>query len=243
MPVSALSGPGPDRPTKLTPPEGPIRARTAASLDSASGAIISTVAVASPPPAIAARESDLALPILAGVIAGSLIARHAEPWVFKAVFVVVAGLNAFKLLFGKESWKIGDRLPGKVPMSIFGVIIGVLSALMGIGGGVLSNMIMTFYGTPIHRSVATSSGVGVLISIPATLGYVYAGWPKMDVLPPGSLGYISLIGFALLIPTTVLAAPWGVKIAHALERRKLEVAFGIFLLLVALRFFVSLVWA
>ena len=184
-----------------------------------------------------------ALPILAGVIAGSLIARHAEPWVFKAVFVVVAGLNAFKLLFGKESWKIGDRLPGKVPMSIFGVIIGVLSALMGIGGGVLSNMIMTFYGTPIHRSVATSSGVGVLISIPATLGYVYAGWPKMDVLPPGSLGYISLIGFALLIPTTVLAAPWGVKIAHALERRKLEVAFGIFLLLVALRFFVSLVWA
>lgn len=182
------------------------------------------------------------LPILAGVIAGALIARHAEPWVFKLVFVVVAGLNAFKLLFGKDSWRIGDTMPGRALMSVFGVMIGVLSSLMGIGGGVLSNMIMSFYGRPIHRSVATSSGVGVLISIPASLGYVYAGWPKMDLLPPGSLGYISFIGFALLIPTTVLAAPYGVKIAHALEKRKLEVAFGIFLLLVALRFLVSLLW-
>ena len=182
------------------------------------------------------------LPILAGVIAGALIARHAEPWVFKLVFVVVAGLNAFKLLFGKDSWRIGDTMPGRALMSVFGVVIGVLSSLMGIGGGVLSNMIMSFYGTPIHRSVATSSGVGVLISIPASLGYVYAGWPKMDLLPPGSLGYISFIGFALLIPTTVLAAPYGVKIAHALEKRKLEMAFGIFLLLVALRFLVSLLW-
>ncbi|MCB1508974.1 MAG: sulfite exporter TauE/SafE family protein [Hyphomicrobiaceae bacterium] len=181
-----------------------------------------------------------ALPIVLGVAVGALIARYAEPWVFMAVFVVVAGVNAIKLLFGRESWRISDTMPGKGLMNLYGAIIGVLSSLMGIGGGVLSNMVMTFYGAPIHRSVATSSGVGVLISIPGALGYIYAGWPQMPLLPPLSLGFVSLIGFALLIPTTVLFAPLGVRIAHALEKRRLEIAFGLFLILVALRFAIRL---
>lgn len=182
-----------------------------------------------------------AIPVVAGVIGGSLIARYAPPDVFKAVFVAVAFASAMRLLFASDRWKLGDDMPGPFLMRIYGLIIGVLSALMGIGGGQLSSLFMTFYGRPIHQAVATSSGLGVLISIPGALGYIYAGWPKMDILPPLSLGYVSFIGFLLFIPTSIWTAPIGARLAHRLSKRKLEVAFGIFLLVVCARFFWSLI--
>lgn len=181
-----------------------------------------------------------AVPILIGVILGVVIARYADPWVFMLVFAVVSTVNAIKLLFGKENWTLGVDFPSIWPMRAMGGVIGFLSSLMGIGGGVMANMIQTLYGRPILNSIATSSGVGVLISIPATLGYIYAGWPQMHVVPPFSLGYISLIGVALLVPLPVLTAPLGVKIAHALPRRTLEISFGIFLMIVAARFIAAL---
>lgn len=185
-----------------------------------------------------------AVPVIVGVILGSLVARYAPAGLFKLVFVLVAGVSAIRLLFGRDSWRLGTDLPTGPLMKIYGLIIGVLSSLMGIGGGQLSNLFMTFYGRPIHQAVATSSGLGVIISIPGTLGYIYAGWPKMGlvpaVLPPLSLGYISLIGMALVIPTSIMTAPLGVTIAHKLSKRRLEVAFGIFLLLVSVRFLLGL---
>ena len=185
-----------------------------------------------------------AVPVVVGVILGSLVARYAPAGLFKLVFVLVAGVSAIRLLFGRDSWRLGTDLPTGPLMKIYGLMIGVLSSLMGIGGGQLSNLFMTFYGRPIHQAVATSSGLGVIISIPGTLGYIYAGWPKMGlvpaVLPPLSLGYISLIGMALVIPTSILTAPLGVTIAHKLSKRRLEVAFGIFLLLVSVRFLLGL---
>ncbi|MCZ8029612.1 MAG: sulfite exporter TauE/SafE family protein [Rubrivivax sp.] len=182
-----------------------------------------------------------AVPVVIGVIAGSLAARYAPPDVFKAVFVVVAGASAIRLLFGRDSWRIADDLPKGPLMKVYGLVIGVLSALMGIGGGQISNLLMTFYGRPIHQAVATSSGLGVLISIPGAIGYVYAGWPKMDVLPPLSLGYVSLLGAGLLVPTSIWTAPLGVQLAHRLSKRKLEIAFGLFLSIICLRFLLGIV--
>jgi len=181
-----------------------------------------------------------AMPVVLGVIGGSYIARFAPPDLFKIVFVVVAVASALRLLFASDKWQLGTEMPGKILMTIYGGIIGVLSALMGIGGGQLSSLFMTFYGRPIHQAVATSSGLGVLISIPGALGYIYAGWPKMDVLPPLSLGYVSFIGFLLFIPTSIWTAPIGARLAHRLSKRRLEVAFGLFLLVVAARFVISL---
>lgn len=183
-----------------------------------------------------------AVPVVLGVIGGSFIARYAPADLFKTVFVVVAFVSALRLLFASDRWKLGDEMPGPFLMRIYGVIIGVLSALMGIGGGQLSSLFMTFYGRPIHQAVATSSGLGVLISIPGALGYIYAGWPKMDILPPLSLGYVSFIGFILFIPTSIWTAPIGARLAHRLSKRRLEVAFGLFLLLVCARFAWSLVF-
>lgn len=181
-----------------------------------------------------------AAPVVIGVIVGSYIARYAPADLFKIVFVIVATISAIRLLFAADRWKFGEDMPGKPLMIAYGGIIGVLSALMGIGGGQLSSLFMTFYGRPIHQAVATSSGLGVLISIPGALGFIYAGWPKMDILPPLSLGYVSLIGMILFIPTSIWTAPIGASLAHRLSKRRLEVAFGLFLLVVAGRFIWSL---
>jgi uncharacterized membrane protein YfcA len=187
-----------------------------------------------------------AVPVVIGVLGGGVIARYAPADVFKAVFVVVAGLSAFRLLLGKDSWKLADDMPSNLVMRLYGLVIGVLSALMGIGGGQLSSLFMTFYGRPIHQAVATSSGLGVLISIPGAIGYIYAGWPKAAefpevaaLQPPLALGYVSLIGFLLFVPTSIWTAPIGARLAHALPKRKLEILFGMFLGVVCLRFVLS----
>jgi uncharacterized membrane protein YfcA len=187
------------------------------------------------------------LPVVLGVVAGSVTARFAPERLFKIVFVCVAYSAAARLLFARESWKFGDELPKGPLMRVYGFCVGILSTLMGIGGGLFSNLLMTFYGRPIHQAVATSSALAVLISIPGALGYIYAGWPAAarfpDVLAlqwPFALGYVSLIGAILVMPTTLVTAPLGVKVAHALSKRALEMAFGAYLLVVGSRFVISL---
>ena len=188
------------------------------------------------------------LTILIGVVAGSVVARYAPERLFKIVFVAVAYSAAVRLFFARETWKLGDDLPKRALMKLYGLLIGLLSTLMGIGGGLFSNLLMTFYGRPIHQAVATSSALAVLISIPGALGYVYAGWPAAARFPqvmalqlPFALGYISLIGAILVMPMSLFTAPLGVKAAHALSRRQLEIAFGCYLFLVGGRFMISLV--
>lgn len=181
-----------------------------------------------------------AVPILLGVVLGAVIARYAPPEVFQAVFVCIAGLNAAKLITGGHGWHLRDTLPGATVMRLSGTSIGLISAIMGIGGGAISNLFLTLCGMPIHRAVSTSAGVGVLIAIPGTIGYVLAGLGKTG-LPPLSLGYVSIAAFALTIPTSLLTTRFGVALAHRLSRRKLELAFGSFLTLVAARFIVALV--
>ena len=188
-----------------------------------------------------------ALPVLLGVILGSVIARYAPEKLFKVVFVGVAWTAAARLLLGKESWRLGDEMPKGIFMRAYGFFIGLLSTLMGIGGGLFSNLLMTFYGRPIHQAIGTSAGLAVLISIPGALGYIYAGWPAASRFPevtalqlPFAIGYISLIGALLVMPTSLLVAPLGVRVAHLMTKRKLEIAFGIYLLIVSSRFVVSL---
>src|SRR5436190_23637199 len=187
------------------------------------------------------------LPVVLGVVAGSVTARYAPERLFKIVFVCVAWSAAARLLLAREHWKFGDDVPTGPLMRLYGFFIGLLSTLMGVGGGLYANLLMTFYGRPIHQAVATSSALAVLISIPGAIGYVYAGWPAAARFPdvaalqmPFALGYVSLIGTLVVMPTTLLTAPLGVRVAHALTKRKLEVAFGCYLFIVGSRFVISL---
>jgi uncharacterized membrane protein YfcA len=180
-----------------------------------------------------------ALPVLLGVSAGVWIARFAPPQVFQAVFVAVASVNAIKLFFGRDSWRVAPEMPQGPLLRVYGLIVGLASALMGIGGGAISNLILTLHGRPIRNAVATSAAVGVIVSIPGAVGFVWAGWGRAG-LPPLSLGFVSLMAFAVIVPTTLMTTPIGVRLAHTLPKRRLEIAFATFLTLVSARFIAAL---
>jgi len=106
--------------------------------------------------------------------------------------------------------------------------------MMGIGGGTLSVPVLTLMNQLIHRAVGTAALFGLLISLPGAVGYMVSGWGDTR-LPPGSLGYVNVIGFVLISPVTVLTAPLGARLAHKLSKRHLSLAFVVFLLIVAVR--------
>jgi uncharacterized protein len=181
------------------------------------------------------------LPAIAGVAVGAGIAAFAPAAVLKLAFVVIASVVATKLLLGRASWQLADALPGRAGMIGYGFSVGLGSSLMGISGGSISNMILTLHGMPMHNAVATSAGLGVPITIAGTIGYMLAGLLQQALLPPFSIGFVSLIGFVLMAPISSFTAPYGARLAHALSKRRLEIAFGCFLLIVCARFIVSLV--
>ena len=182
-----------------------------------------------------------ALPAIIGVVVGSVIATYAPSAVFKIAFVVFASFIAARMLFGADRLNLGTELPGCGMLRFYGFITGLFSSLVGVSGGAVSNAVLTLYGRPMQQAVATSAGVGVPITIAGTIGYILAGWSHMAQLPPLSIGFVSLLGFVLMAPVSSYTASYGVRLAHWLPRRKLEIAFAIFLCLVALRFAVSLI--
>jgi uncharacterized membrane protein YfcA len=181
-----------------------------------------------------------ALPALAGVAVGAVAASYAPAPVFKIAFVIFAAFIATRMLFGGDRWNVSDELPGRGPLLIYGFITGLVSALVGVSGGAIANSVLTLYGQPMQRAVGTAAGIGVPITVAGTIGYALAGWPHLAALPPLSIGFVSLIGFVLMAPVSSYTASYGVRLAHWLPRRRLEIAFGIFLVLVALRFLATL---
>jgi uncharacterized protein len=182
-----------------------------------------------------------AVPAVIGVAVGALLAAFAPGVVFKIAFVVIVSLIAIKLLFGRESWRLADDLPGRPTMTFYGFLVGLASSMLGISGGSVSNTILMLYCRPIHNTVAISAGLGVPIAIAGTVGYALAGLRYQTQLPPLSIGFVSIIGLVLMAPVSSFVAAYGARLAHALSRRRLEIAFGLFLLLVAARFAISLV--
>jgi uncharacterized membrane protein YfcA len=181
-----------------------------------------------------------AAPVTVGVLIGGVIAAFAPASVFKLAFVVIAIVIGAKFLFASDRWQISDRLPGLAGMTGYGLVIGLYSALMGVGGGSVTAAILKLHGKPIHVAIGISAGIGIIISVVGTLSFIVAGLPHLPMLPALSLGFVSLIGFVLMAPLSSWIAPLGARIAHALPKRRLEIAFGLFLWIVAARFVVSL---
>ena len=181
------------------------------------------------------------VPAVVGVIIGSVAASFAPGGVFKIAFVIFTAFISAKMLFAGDRWNVSDQLPGRGLLRVYGFITGLLSSLVGVSGGAVSNAVLTLYGQPMQRAVATSAGIGVPITIVGAIGYAIAGWPYIGQLPPLSLGFVSVIGFLLMAPVSSFMTGYGVRLAHWLPRRGLEIGFGIFLMLVSLRFIVSLI--
>ena len=174
--------------------------------------------------------------VLLGALAGTVIASHVHSRVLAAVFAVMALVIAVKMLLPLDGRTLTREVPRGSLMPVIPASIGALSSMMGIGGGTLSVATLTLFNEPIHRAVGTAALFGLVISIPGTIGFMVAGFDDPRV-PPGSLGYVNVIGFALISPTTILAAPLGAAIAHSLSKRRLSILFGLFLVIVSLRMF------
>jgi len=177
--------------------------------------------------------------IVAGVVVGILIANISSGTTLKWIWAIAASLFALKMSLGRDDWRLGHNLPGRPWLEIVSSAIGCLSTLMSIGGATFVVPFLTLYGRPILQAIGTASGIGPMIALPGTIGYMWAGWGAQN-LPPFSLGYVSLLGALVIAPISVLAAPYGVRVAHKIPRRRLELAFAAFLACVAIRFFADL---
>jgi uncharacterized protein len=177
--------------------------------------------------------------VVLGVVIGILTAKASSGTFLKWVWVISAGLVALKMALGREDWRLGDELPPRPWPEIAGGAVGFISTLMSIGGATFVVPLLTLYGRPILSAVATASGIGPLIALPGMIGFAWAGWGAPG-LPPLSLGFVSLIGMAIVAPLSVYAAPYGVRLAHNIPRRWLELAFAAFLASVSLRFLIDL---
>jgi len=175
--------------------------------------------------------------IALGASLGAWLASRVGGGVLSMVFAVVALAAALRMLSGADVSGDGrDRGPSRLRWWPLPVVIGTVSSMMGIGGGTLSVPVLSALGLPVHRAVGTSAWLGLWIALPAAIGFGWLGRGSTG-LPAFSAGYVNLLALVVLMPATVLAAPLGAKLAHSLTRRQLSAAFGLFLLVSALRMF------
>ena len=171
-------------------------------------------------------------PMLAGVVAGSVLAGFARGQFLTLFFGLVAMPVAAQLAFGKESWRLADHIPRGLGGALMPFGIGGVSTMMGIGGGTVGVPCMTLCGVPIHRAVGTASAFGAIISVPGAIGAIIAGW-GVHGLPPYSLGYANLMGFLIVAPVAFFTAPFGASIAHMSDTGRLRKMFALFVAITA----------
>lgn len=162
---------------------------------------------------------------------GTFVASRVSSYTLQAVFGGLAGLAGLWMAFGRNHWRLGEAMPREPVRSALAGGVGFFSAMMGIGGGTFGVPLMTLYGVPIHRAVGTASGFGILIAVPSVLGFLFL---PVTGAPPFSVGAVNLPAFLVVIGSTLLTTPLGVRLAHQMNPKPLKRAFAIFLTLVAL---------
>lgn len=168
---------------------------------------------------------------------GGFLAHWFTGQALRIVFGVIAMLIAFNIITPFQQRLMGHLRSSPATHRIAALIVGFLSALMGIGGGSLSVPTMAAFGSTMHEAVGTGAAIGVFIAIGGTLGYIISGWGVAGT-PPLSLGYVNLIAFVLVGGFAALTAPLGAALAHRLNQKTLKYVFAVFLVLVGL----NMIW-
>lgn len=169
--------------------------------------------------------------IAAGATVGVLVASALRSEILQAIFGILGISVGIYMVFGRVQWRLGSEMPRGLLRAALSPIVGFLSVLMGIGGGSFGVPIMTLYGVPIHRAVATAASFGVIIAVPSVIGFLFV---DIAVAPPFTLGAVNFLAFGLVVAMTLVTAPWGAALAHRMDPKPLKRVFGLFLLLVAL---------
>lgn len=172
--------------------------------------------------------------ILVGVVVGALAGGQLSGWVSVTVFAAVAFAVALDMLLRAPVQDVAPRAFPQTTWAALGIATGAISAIMGIGGGTVGVPILNFLGYDIRRAVGTSSVIGFLIGLPGAVIYAATGLGQ-DGLPPLSLGYVNLYLAAVIVPLSTWTAVYGVRLAHAIDRQCLRMAFAVFLIATGLR--------
>lgn len=173
----------------------------------------------------------LAPGILLGSLIGAQIAGRLPTFWLSMVFAVFVGFSAFQMLLDRKP-KPTRELPKGAAMFGVGSVIGVISAIVGAGGGFISVPFMVWSNVRIHNAVATSAALGFPIAAAGTIGYVIAGH-GVEGLPKGTLGFVYLPALAAIAAASMLTAPLGARVAHSLDTRPLKRVFASLLFLLA----------
>jgi uncharacterized membrane protein YfcA len=166
-----------------------------------------------------------------GALVGVLVAAGLRSVVLQGIFGVLGVFIGLYFGFGRNSWQLGASMPAGLKKLVIAPLIGFLSVLMGIGGGSFGVPLMTLHGVAIHRAVATAAGFGIIIALPSVLAFLLV--PIADA-PPFTIGAVNLPAFALVVAMTLITAPLGAKLAHAMDPKPLKRVFAVFIMVMAL---------
>ncbi|MCH1568200.1 MAG: sulfite exporter TauE/SafE family protein, partial [Alphaproteobacteria bacterium] len=167
--------------------------------------------------------------IAIGALIGAGAARFIAPAGLKIIFAALTLTMATRMLLNKNPGEAGEARISLWVQKSLASLVGFFSALMGIGGGTLSVPLLNASGRDVLRAVGTSSVFGVFIAVPATIGFMVGGWSLVD-LPDYTLGYVHVLALLAIIPTSMAAAPLGVRLAHRLSKKTLNGIFAGFLI-------------
>ncbi len=174
--------------------------------------------------------------IVAGSLVGTVVADVLRGAWLIGLFAVMLTFFAARMILSAKGTGTTEHKPVPLSLPVHGslaAVMGTLASLMGIGAGSMGVPALMQLGFIAQRAVATSAAMGMVIAVPGVIGYAVGGIGEAG-RPPLSLGYVNLLAVACIIPATLLAAPLGAKLAHALPARKVKQAFGVFLVIVAL---------
>jgi uncharacterized membrane protein YfcA len=177
----------------------------------------------------------LAPGILIGSLLGPQIVSGMSTRLLSGVFALFAFYTATRLIRNKLP-KATRELPGTVGLWIVGTSIGVISSMVGAGGGFVSVPFMTACNVRLQNAVATSAALGLPIAAAGTVGFLIAGFRHAG-LPPYTVGYIYLPALVGIASASVLVAPIGVRMAHRWPAAHLRHAFAALLYVIAAFFF------
>ena len=208
------------------------------------GTSLATIIVASTRAALAHRRLGSLnteflrswLPWLAiGTVLGVSLTSVVSSGELKLIFAVGVAIYSVFFLFPRMFENIGfDHLPTGILRASLGVVIGGISALLGIGGGTPIVITMTLCGRSIVESVGTAAGVGCIIGVLGAIGFMIIGVSQTIMgAPPGTVGFINVPALLAISAVSVITAPAGAKLAHRLDTDRLKRCFGFYLIAVA----------
>ena len=171
--------------------------------------------------------------LIVGTLLGTLVADQLKTKYLAIFFVIFVYYSAIQMFVNAKP-KPSRQLPGRLGLNLASVLIGVLSALVGVGGGIMTIPLMSMCNVPMRNAIGTSAALGLPIAIAGTIGFIVTGLGK-DHLPPFSVGYVYLPALIGIVIGTLVTVPWGAKMAHTLPVSGLKKIFAVILFILATR--------